>query len=121
MNKISSKIKIIISSIVTTLLSAFSTVYASSRSLQVDIGTEQSLIRLITTIMNFAFNIFFAIAAFFLLLAAFDYLTSGGDEKRVGGIKNKLLYAVVGIVLALVARSIPALIGSLLGAEGGTN
>ena len=38
-----------------------------------------------------------------LLLAASEYVVSGGDSQKVEGAKNTILYAVVGIVVAILA------------------
>ena len=45
-----------------------------------------------------------AIAFFIMLLVGgYQFLTSGGDPKAVGGAKNTLTYAIIGIVLVAYA------------------
>ncbi len=59
------------------------------------------------------------IAMFFV--GGYKYATSGGDAERVSGANKTLLYAAIAIVIALVAKGVPLLIGSFLGATNGVN
>lgn len=60
--------------------------------------------------------LFFLLAAFFILFAGYQYLSSGGDETKVAAAKNNLLYAVVAIVVALLATAVGPLVKSIIGA-----
>lgn len=68
------------------------------------------------------FQILFTIAILFgivfILLAAFRYMTAGGSAERVGEATRAVRWAVVGIVFALLARSMPILIASIFGSSG---
>lgn len=70
--------------------------------------------RIIGTIINWLMGIFFAIAILFLFWAAFTYLVAGGDEKKVGEAKNRLIYSIIAIAIALLAGSIRLIIESIL-------
>lgn len=54
-------------------------------------------------IVNWVQYIFFIVAALYIILAAFAYLTSGGDETKIKTAKDRLMYAVIAIVVALLA------------------
>lgn len=54
-----------------------------------------------------------AVAA--IVYSAFLFLTSAGDPTKTGAAKNWLLYAIVGLVIAVIARIIPAVAITLLG------
>ena len=69
---------------------------------------------LITRILNWIAGIIITIALIMLLFAAFMYLTAGGSEDRVGKAKNYLLYAIIGIVVALIAFSVQPFITTIL-------
>lgn len=43
-------------------------------------------------------------AVIVIILAGFRYITSGGDSTKVTNAKNALLYAVIGLVLAVSAQ-----------------
>ena len=59
-----------------------------------------------TTIVNVALFIIGSISVLMLIYGGIRYTISGGDEKAVTSAKNTILYAVVGIVVALLAYAI---------------
>ena len=60
----------------------------------------------LATILNL-FSIIAGIATVIMVIyAGFRYIVSGGDEKGVKSAKNTMLYAIVGIVLVLLAQVI---------------
>ena len=59
---------------------------------------------------------FFILAAIFIIMAAFSYLTSAGDDDRLKRAKSQLIYAVVAIVVALLAFVMVTILKNLMGA-----
>jgi hypothetical protein len=47
-----------------------------------------------------------AAAVIMIIYSGFRYITSGGDSGRVGGAKNSLIYAIIGLVIVAVAQLI---------------
>ena len=45
-------------------------------------------------------------AVIMIIIAGFKYITSGGDPNGVNSAKNTILYAVIGLVIALSAQAI---------------
>ncbi len=60
----------------------------------------------VTTIANIALFVLGSVAVLMLIYGGVRYTISGGDEKAVTSAKNTILYAVIGIVVAVVAYSI---------------
>lgn len=57
-----------------------------------------------------------AIAVLMLIIGGIRYVISAGDENAVKGAKNTILYAIVGIVVALLAfAAVQFIIGRLSG------
>lgn len=54
-------------------------------------------------------------ATILIVLAAFDYLFSKGDPEKVKAGQNALIYAIIAIVIAVIAGGIPAIVGKILG------
>jgi len=87
-----------------------------------DLGINQILpseniggvVGLIIYAFQWIYTIFFIIAGIMILFAAFTYLTSGGDPEKVGSAKNQIIYAVVAIVVALLAVSINLIVKSFV-------
>jgi len=77
---------------------------------QVPLANATAVLLLLNRVMDWLFVFFFAVSALFILWAAWDYLMSQGDEKKVEGVKNKLLYSFVGIAVALIAKAVPTFV-----------
>jgi hypothetical protein len=46
------------------------------------------------------------VAVIMIIVGGFRYITSGGDSGRVGGAKNTLIYAIIGLVIVALAQII---------------
>jgi len=71
---------------------------------------------ILETVRDWFFTIFVILAVIFLIWAAFLYLTAAGNDEKVKRAKNALIYAIVAIVIAILAGSLPSLIANILGA-----
>ncbi|MGC9598844.1 MAG: hypothetical protein ABSE18_00450 [Minisyncoccia bacterium] len=70
---------------------------------------------LLCTIINWLFYLLIILAIIFVFVAAFKYLTAGGDPEKVKSAGSTLLYAVIAVVIALIAKGIPLIVSSFLG------
>ncbi len=61
---------------------------------------------LFQTIVNIMLFLVGAIAVIMLILGGIRYVVSGGDQNQVTGAKNTILYAVIGIVVAILAYAV---------------
>ncbi len=59
-----------------------------------------------TTVTNTALFVIGAISVIMLIYGGIRYTTSAGNEKSVTAAKNTILYAIVGIIVALLAYAI---------------
>ncbi len=57
-------------------------------------------------------------AVIFLVLAGFQYLTSGGDTEKTGKAKTNFIYAVIGIAIGVMAYALPKVISGFVGGGG---
>jgi hypothetical protein len=55
------------------------------------------------------------ISVFMLIYGGIRYITSGGDSKKVTEAKNTILYAVIGLIIAILAFAIVNFILTALG------
>jgi hypothetical protein len=69
---------------------------------------------LLQLIVNWVFYIFWMLVGVFILWAAFDYLMAGGDPKKTESAKNKLIYAVIAIVVALLSTGLKTILSGFL-------
>ena len=88
---------------------------------EVNVGQAPTIITdasQITTVINNVVNWFFLIvmtvAAIFILVSAWTFLTAGGNPDSITKARQMLIYALVGVVVAVLAKGLPILIQSIL-------
>ncbi|HMQ95585.1 MAG TPA: hypothetical protein PKD19_00010 [Candidatus Saccharibacteria bacterium] len=73
-----------------------------------------------STITNVLLFIVGAIAVIMIVIGGLRYVTSGGNQNAVTAAKNTILYAIIGIIVAILAYAvINFVLGSLLPGNGG--
>ena len=82
-----------------------------------DAGTNARLCTygLVKWASNILFVIVFTVAILFLAWAAFLFITAGQNPDRAKQARTYIIYAVVGLVVAALARVIPAIARGLIG------
>ena len=58
------------------------------------------------TIINVLFTVLVVVAVIFIILGAFSLLTAQGDETKISTGRQKILYAIIAVVVALLARGL---------------
>ena len=75
-----------------------------------------------TTVTNVMLFIVGAVSVIMIVIGGFRYVLSGGNSANVTSAKNTILYAIVGLVVAMLAYAmINFVITSFLPGSGGTN
>lgn len=69
-------------------------------------GAPTDVNGLIKTIVNLLLFVLGAISVIMIIIGGFKYTTSQGDSSSLSSAKNTILYAVVGLVVAIMAYSI---------------
>jgi hypothetical protein len=72
------------------------------------------LLLIVDNIINLIFAALIVFSVIFIVMAAFQFISAGGDLAAVTQARQKLIYAVVGIIVALLAKSLPIVIKSFL-------
>ena len=70
----------------------------------------------ITYATNWVFYILTLIVVIMIIWGGFTYLTAAGNPEAAGKGKTIILYALIGLAIALVARVIPAIVKAIIGA-----
>lgn len=72
-------------------------------------------------VVQTTYIVFFIIATLFILFAAYNYLTAGGQPEKISTVHKQLIYAGIAIAVALLAVGASTIIGNFLGnpAAGG--
>jgi hypothetical protein len=66
-------------------------------------------------ITNWLFYFLIILAVVFIIIAAFKYLTAAGSDEKVTSASHMLLYAVIAIIVGIIAKAVPGLVGSIMG------
>lgn len=77
--------------------------------------TGAGLLILVDVVTNWIFAIFTVLTVIFVLLAAFQFVTAGGDAVKVGEARQKLIWASVGIIIALASKGLVPVIRNIVG------
>jgi len=72
--------------------------------------------KLLTNIINWALTLVGLLAVLMLIIGGFRYLTAAGNEEATTKAKNTIIYALIGIVIVILAYAIVATVtGALIG------
>lgn len=63
-----------------------------------------------TRIAQFVTVIAGLVSIFVMIAAGLSYITSGGDPRRTGSAKTTIIYAAIGIIIALISQAIVSFI-----------
>jgi hypothetical protein len=69
-------------------------------------NAKNGLSNFLRQIINILLFIIGAIAVVMIIIGGLRYVLSGGDQSQITGAKNTILYAVVGLVVAIMAYAI---------------
>jgi len=67
-------------------------------------------------IVNWLFAILLVIAALFIIIAAYYFVTAAGNPEILGRARTFVLYAIIGLVVAFLAKGLVALVRTIVGA-----
>ncbi len=85
-----------------------------------NVTTVANVFTVLCQLLGWLFILFIILAVVFVIVAAFKYLTAGGDAEKVGTANHMLIYAVVAVVVAVLARAIPVIIANFFSSGGTT-
>lgn len=84
--------------------------------------TSSNIISFICTVVfSWLFTIAILLSVVLVLIAAYRYLTSAGDPGKVKLATNTIIYAAIGIAVAMLARSLPFIVEQLVPGQADVN
>ncbi len=89
---------------------------AKGEEQQAQLDGDTGIFRTVTNVLLFIIG---AIAVIMLIIGGIRYVISGGDSSAVTAAKNTILYAVVGIIVALLAYALVNFVLTNFSATGG--
>jgi len=80
-------------------------------------GSVEELVDILNTIGNLIFTILLVVAFILLVIAGLNFMTASGDTTKIDKARTQLMYCLVGVAVALLAKGAISLVGRLLGAD----
>jgi hypothetical protein len=68
----------------------------------------------IRKVMNIAFTLIGSVSLLFLIIGGFRYMTAGGSEEQATAGKKTIMYAILGLVVVILATTIVNIIVNLI-------
>jgi len=81
--------------------------------------TIENVWGMVWTIINWVLIVVGIICVIFIIVGGIRYATSGGDPEKVKSAKNTILYALIGLVIAILANVIVQIVFSVTGLISG--
>lgn len=75
---------------------------------------EIDVVEALGNITDLLFTILMVVASLFIVAAAFHFVTAAGEPEKVAKARDYVLYALVGVVVALLAKGLVSLIETTL-------
>lgn len=82
-----------------------------------DLFGEQGIFRTITNVLLFILG---AVSVIMIIIGGLRYVISGGNSTNVTAAKNTILYAIVGVIIALLSYAIINFVLNSFTGSGGT-
>ena len=79
------------------------------------INSYVGIVNILARAASWLLGLLLALAVVFLVYAGWLYLNSGGEEEGVSAAKQYIIYAVVAIIVGVLAKALVALVGVFLG------
>ena len=73
------------------------------------------IFNIVRVIAQYLLVLLIIFAVIFVIMAAFKYVTASGDAEKVKTANRQILYAVVAIVVGLLAAVTPTIVASVVG------
>lgn len=78
------------------------------------VSPSASLSLIISQIFTLIFSVAILIVLFFIILGAFEWITSGGEKEAVGKARGRIINALIGLAILALAFLIANIAGSIL-------
>ena len=85
------------------------------------IGQDQSIGSIVSFLVSFIIVIAFLAALLFIVIGAFQWITSGGDKQKVADARNHIIAAIIGLIIIALSFVIINVVISALGLGSLTN
>jgi len=83
------------------------------------VKTASDVVDIFIRVLRWTYSIFFIVAVFMILMAAYTYLTAQAEPEKIKNATNQIVWASIAIAVALLAVSISMIVKSIVSPLGG--
>lgn len=76
-------------------------------------------LKVMNRLVDWLFSILLIFAAIMIVVAGFYFVTASGDPEAVAKARHFVMYALIGVLVAFLARGMIWLVGRIVGGGGG--
>lgn len=74
---------------------------------------DTDVLATVDSLTNWFFTIVLIVAVWFFIWAGFNFVTANGDTEKIGKARSQVLYGVIGVLVAALAKGIVSLASGL--------
>jgi hypothetical protein len=78
-------------------------------------GEQLDIMTVLENVVNWLFSILLVVAAIFIIVAAYYFVTATGNPETISKARTFVLWALVGVAVAVAARGLVALVRRIVG------
>ena len=79
-----------------------------------NISNYSDVIRVVNTASDWLYGILLSLAVLFVIYAAYRFLNAAGDPKALETAKMQILYAIIAVVVAVLAKTLIGLVSNFM-------
>ncbi len=88
---------------------------AQEEELEEIVSTPGDILAIIETVADWLFSALIILASLFIVWGGFEYVMAGGDDTKVTSARSKIKNALIGVIIAVAAKGLVAVVRSILG------
>ena len=96
-------------------LSTIDAACTSGAAVSIDSYGMCCLLNTIYNVTDWIFVLLVAVAALFVIMGGVNIVTAGGNAEKITSGRNYIMYAAVGLLVALLARAVPSIVRLVAG------
>lgn len=104
--------KLLLTSVLVSLL--ILPVIGLTQAVPIETAPKLNPIQVIERIIDVVFTILLIFAALMIIVAAYLFISAQGDPEKVKTARNFVLYAVIGVIVAFLARGLIWLVRTIM-------
>lgn len=82
--------------------------------------SEQPIDQTLNTVANYVIGILVVVAVFYIIWAGYTFVAHGTDPDAVAKARQRIMFAGIGIIVALLAKGIVGLVLNAVGTNSGS-